>query len=198
MSKFILGLTGGIGSGKSAVSEMFEQKGIEVVDADLVARDVVKPGTNALTEIAQHFGTNILDETGNLRRGVLRDIIFSNPAEKTWLENLLHPLIRQEILQRLEAAPSSYAILSSPLLLETDQHKLVNRILVIDAPESLQLARASQRDQSSEDKIKAIMNTQLSRQQRCALANDIIQNNDSLENLQQQVDHYHQLYLQLI
>ncbi len=197
MSKFIVGLTGGIGSGKSVVSRLFEEKNIAVVDADVVAREVVQPGTHGLLEIIQHFGTSIVDDNGNLLRAQLREIIFSNADEKEWLEKLLHPIINTEIRKQLAAASSRYAILSSPLLLETQQHLLVNRILVIDASEELQIQRAMQRDSNHPELIKAIMNSQLSRQERCAQANDIIQNHGSLDELIEQVEKYHQLYLEL-
>lgn len=197
MSKFIVGLTGGIGSGKSVVSRLFEEKNIAVVDADVVAREVVQPGTHGLLEIIQHFGTGIVDDNGNLLRAQLREIIFSNADEKEWLEKLLHPIINTEIRQQLSLASSRYAILSSPLLLETQQHLLVNRILVVDTSEELQIQRAMQRDNNHPELIKSIMNSQLSRQERCARANDIIQNHGSLDELIEQVEKCHQLYLEL-
>lgn len=197
MSKFIVGLTGGIGSGKSAASKLFEEKNIIVVDADVVAREVVQPGTHGLTEITLHFGKNILDENGHLLRAKLREIIFSNPDEKTWLENLLHPIINTAIRRQLAAATSCYAMLSSPLLLETKQHLLVDRILVIDTSEELQIQRAMQRDNNNPELIKSIMASQLSRQERCASANDIIQNHGGIDELAEQVEKYHQLYLEL-
>jgi dephospho-CoA kinase len=197
MSDFIVGLTGGIGSGKSAVSELFEKKGIKVVDADLVSRQVVEPGTPALARIAEHFGSNILDQEGKLIRSTLRNIIFNNEEEKNWLEHLLHPIMNKEIRQQLTDAQSQYAILSSALLLETHQYKLVDRILVVDASEELQMQRAMRRDNNNPELIKAIMNSQISRQERCARANDIIQNHGEIEELHTQVDKYHQLYLEL-
>ena len=197
MSRFKVGLTGGIGSGKSAVSYRFEKHGIQIIDADLVAREVVQPGTDALKNIIQHFGSTIIDENGNLLRAKLREIIFSNPNEKTWLENLLHPIIRTEIIQQLDKATSHYAILSSPLLLETKQDLLVNRILVVDVSEELQLARASQRDQNNQEQIKAIMKTQLSREKRCAAAHDVIHNHGDMTELDNQVQALHQRYLQM-
>src|SRR3989338_6241173 len=140
-----IGLTGGIGSGKTAATDHFQQLGIAVVDADVVAREVVVPGSPALAQIAEHFGAQILDHSGALDRAQLRKIIFSNPSEKSWLETLLHPLIRTEILRQLEQAHSPYAILVSPLLFETGQHLLVDRTLLIDAPEALQVSRATAR-----------------------------------------------------
>ncbi|WP_039914831.1 dephospho-CoA kinase [Cellvibrio mixtus] len=199
--KLIVGLTGGIGSGKSEVCRRFIAKGITVVDADIVAREVVEPGTPALELISGHFGENILLTTENQRRELnrarLREIIFSNPSEKDWLERTLHPIINQRIREQLKNAAGPYVILASPLLLETRQYLLVDRILVIDASEQLQIERASQRDFSNEAQIKAIMQTQLSRQERCARANDIIQNHGSLIELDEQVGSLHKLYMEL-
>lgn len=193
----IIGLTGGIGSGKSEASKRFAERGIQVVDADVVAREVVAPGQPALAQIAAHFGADILDATGSLNRSKLRAIIFTDPTAKQWLESLLHPIINAAIRRQLADATSVYAILASPLLLETQQFQLVDRILVIDTSEQLQLERASQRDNNNETQIKAIMQTQLSRQERCARATDIIQNHGSIDELDSQVEKLHQLYLQL-
>ena len=193
----IIGLTGGIGSGKSEVSKRFAERGILVVDADIVAREVVNPGSVALAQISARFGADILDTDGNLNRSKLRDIIFSNPTEKQWLESLLHPIINASIRHQLANAASAYAILASPLLLETQQFQLVDRILVIDADEQLQIERASRRDQTNAPQIKAIMQTQISRQERCARANDIIQNQGEVHELDTQVEKLHQLYLEL-
>lgn len=203
-SRFVIGLTGGIGSGKSEVSRRFEDIGIAVVDADIVARQIVEPNTPALRQISEHFGNSILMENGALDRAQLRTIIFSHPEEKKWLENLLHPLIRESIVQQLNVAESPcgdhkspYAILSSPLLLETTQYQLVNRTLVVDAPEELQLARACARDSNNKDQIKAIMATQLSRLARKARADDIIDNSNTLTEIDRQVERLHSHYLTL-
>lgn len=193
--KLIIGLTGGIGSGKSEVSRRFQALGITVVDADDVARQVVEPGQPALLNIAEYFGKDILLANGALNRAKLRGIIFSEPEKKQWLEQLLHPLINFEIRQQLAAARSPYVMLSSPLLLETRQHELVDRILVIDASEALQLARASSRDANNEDQIRAIMKTQLTRDQRIDRADDIIHNHGILLELDDQVSKLHKQYL---
>ena len=193
----LIGLTGGIGSGKSEVSRRFEALGITLVDADLIAREVVTPGSDALKAIQQHFGDQLILPDGNLDRAALRQLIFADAAAKTWLEQLLHPLINQLIRTRLAAASSPYAILSSPLLLETSQYQLVDRILVVDTSEAAQIERASRRDRNQEDQIRAIMATQLSRAERCNLATDIIQNHGELTELDEQVAHLHQLYLEL-
>jgi dephospho-CoA kinase len=193
----VIGITGGIGSGKTAATDRFASHGIEVVDADLMSREVVKPGKPALAAIASRFGANtILLDDGSLNRRQLRQIIFSDPSEKLWLESLLHPLIRDEIVQRLHHCKPPYCLLSSPLLLETDQQTLCNRVLLIDAPEQLQVARTQQRDNTSEDAVKSIMTNQFSRHQRQAVADDIILNNSSLNALYAAVDEQHKKYLE--
>lgn len=193
----IVGITGGIGSGKTAATDRFMQLGVEVVDADLMSREVVKPGMPALAAIAEHFGADaVLLPDGSLDRRALRQRIFSDAAAKHWLEVLLHPLIREEILQRLSRCQPPYCLLSSPLLLETDQHTLCDRVLLIDAPEALQLSRTQIRDQTSEDAVRTIMSNQLSREQRRAAADDIIVNDADLSALHAAVDRQHQRYLE--
>lgn len=192
-----IGLTGGIGSGKSAAADLFAARGINIVDADIAAREVVEPDTVALTAIAEHFGPSILIADGSLNRRALREIIFADAYEKKWLEALLHPAIRTLIKQQLSEATSPYAVLVSPLLLETDQHTLVERVLVIDCPETDQIQRAAARDQSEPDRIKAIMANQLNRDARLAKADDILHNHASLADLEQQVENLHQTYLSL-
>ena len=194
---FTIGLTGGIGSGKSAASERFSRLGIDVVDADDVARAAVTTGSDALAEIGAHFGLDILLASGELNRPRLREIIFSQPEQKEWLESLLHPIINATIRTKLTAATSQYVILSSPLLLETQQHQLVDRILVVDTSEQLQVERAGLRDRNNEAQIKAIMNNQLSRLDRCNRANDIIQNHGDIVELDEQISKLHELYLEL-
>lgn len=197
MGKMIVGLTGGIGSGKSEVSRRFELLGITVIDADIIAREVVAPGSEALTAITKHFGQRILNHDKTLNRGKLRELIFENNEEKKWLENLLHPIIRTETIAQLERSKSPYSILSSPLLLETTQHELVDRILVIDAHEDLQLARASARDANSAEQIKKIMATQMQRSERCAKADDIIHNHGDFQELDVKIKDLHNYYLDL-
>lgn len=193
----IIGLTGGIGSGKSEVSSRFEKLGITIVDADVVAREVVDIGSLSLKIITEHFGTKVIKQDGALDRQKLRELIFDNPLEKTWLENLLHPIIRNETIRQLNQSKSPYAILVSPLLLETSQHELVDRILVVDADENLQLERASLRDANNIEQIKKIMATQMDRSARCAKADDIIHNNGNIQELELQIQHLHQRYLEL-
>lgn len=193
----IVGLTGGIGSGKSEVSSRFAKLGVNIIDADVVAREVVALGSHSLKAIAEHFGSHILKQDGTLDRQKLRELIFENLSEKTWVENLLHPVIRSEIIDQINKSTSIYTILSSPLLLETSQHELVDRILVVDADEKLQLARASLRDLNNTEQIKKIMSTQMKRPARCAKADDIIHNHGGIEELELQIHQLHSRYLEL-
>jgi len=193
----IIGLTGGIGSGKTTVSNLFSELGITVVDADIAAREVVEPGSTALKEIQAHFGDGTINPDGSLNRQALREQVFNNETERHWLEALLHPLIKKRLERQLKTTHSMYAILSSPLLLETDQHQLTQRILVIDVPEALQLDRASSRDQNSREQIKAIMAAQMDRKARCERADDIILNDSDTDQLKAKVLSLHQRYLEL-
>ncbi len=179
----LVGLTGGIGSGKSEVGRLFEELGIRVVDADQVAREVVEPGQPALARIVEHFGPEVLVSDQTLNRRRLRDIVFAQPSEREWLEALLHPLINTEIQSQLAEAASPYALLMSPLLLETGQDEWVDRVLVVDAPEAVQLARVSRRDGVAEEQIEAIMTRQMGRDERLARADDVIENHQGLEHL---------------
>lgn len=194
---YVVGLTGGIGSGKSAAAAAFAELGITVVDADWAARVVVQPGMPVLAQIAGHFGAEVLQEDGGLDRARLRGIVFDNETERRWLEQLLHPLIREEILHRLAAAQSPYAILESPLLIESGQYQLVDRICVVDLPETLQIARAGARDGADPEQIRKIMAAQLSREERLARADDVLDNSGAPEALQQKVMALHGQYLLL-
>ncbi|MEZ5530249.1 MAG: dephospho-CoA kinase [Porticoccaceae bacterium] len=194
-SRYIIGLTGGIGSGKSAVANEFLNLGITVVDADQAAREAVFPGTPALKAIAEHFGNGILLPNGSLDRAALREIVFANPTERLWLQALLHPIIRKIVIDALNRAASPYVILESPLLLETDQHTLTNRVLVVDVPEELQIKRAGQRDNNNEEQIRAIMASQMARPDRLARADEVVDNSGTPEELGQAVLKLHQQYL---
>ena len=193
----VIGLTGGIGSGKSAVSNLFEQKGITIVDADIVAREVVEPGTQALKKISEHFGSDILTTRGTLNRPTLREIIFNDPTEKAWLEALLHPLIGESIFTQLHESTSPYTLFVSPLLLESKQKDLCQRILVIDAPESLQIARTTKRDNNDESLVQSSIDSQMPRQKRIKDADDIIINDQDFTHLENEVDKLHACYLKL-
>jgi len=192
---YVVGVTGGIGSGKSAATAEFEKLGITVVDADVVSRQVVMPGSPCLQAIAEHFGGDLLTDKGELDRKALRQKIFSDPAEKDWLNNLLHPAIRKEILAQLAQASSPYVILAAPLLLENNLDKYCHRVVVVDVPEELQLQRTIQRDDSPKEEVEAIMKAQLSREKRLLKADDILNNEGSLDALRRQVNQLHQRYL---
>ncbi len=194
---WILGLTGGIGSGKSAAAEHFISLGVHVVDADHAARWVVEPGRPALAEIAEHFGPGVLQGNGQLDRAALRKLIFEVPEQRLWLEALLHPLIAEEIVEHLGKAQSPYAILVSPLLIESGQHSMTQRVLVIDAPEQLQIERTLQRDQTSEQQVQAILKAQSSRQDRVSHADDVVVNDRDLAWLHSEIERLHHFYLTL-
>ena len=193
---FIIGITGGIGSGKSAATQWFESQGITVVDADIVAREVVEPGQPTLQKIQQTFGDWVLLEDGSLDRRALREHIFQSPEARQNLEEITHPAIRQSIIQQLQDAQSPYVILVSPLLFETNQHELVHHTLLVDADERTQLERASQRDGQSKEQIQKIIAAQMSRAQKQKLANDIVLNDGLLEHLHNQLKPLHFSYLQ--
>ena len=193
--KFIIGVTGGIGAGKTAATDAFAALGVDVIDADVVARQVVEAGSETLGKIAQHFGQSILLADGGLNRAKLREIIFSDVEQKDWLNNLMHPAIRQALIEQLTQAASKYVILSAPLLLENKLEVMVDRVAIIDVPESLQLKRASGRDGVERSQIQAIMDSQISRSARLRKADDVIDNTGDLSSLRAQVSDLHKGYL---
>lgn len=193
----IVGLTGGIGSGKTVASDWLAEQGIEVVDADQVAREIVAPGEPALNAISRHFGPGILLSDGSLNRAALRQRVFSDPAERAVLESITHPAIRERILRHLQAAASAYTVLVSPLLFETGQAGFCGRTIVIDVEEATQKARASTRDGVSEAQIASIMAVQMSREERLKRADDIIVNQGDREDLYLQLEHLHRQFLAL-
>lgn len=193
----VIGLTGGIGSGKTEVSHLFAKRGVTIIDTDLIARHVVLPNQPAWQTIIEHFGSDILLEDQTLNRRLLRDKIFTNKEERHWLESLLHPLIRQEMHQKIQAAKSPYVIAVIPLLIETKPNPLIDRVLVVDTTEELQLARTTRRDQVDAAAIKAIMEQQTSRQQRLSYADDVIENSGDLAQLGLAVEDLHHKYLQI-
>ena len=191
----IIGLTGGIGSGKTAVSDTFKSLGIDIVDADVSSRRVVEKGQPALDDIQAHFGDGILDSENNLDRAKLREIIFKNPQERVWLEKLLHPKIAKHIKDQLENSDSPYCILVSPLLLETEQKSYCSFVLVVDVPEESQIARTAKRDGVSEEQVKNIISAQIDREKRLEQADEIIINDGSMEELKEKVVVLHTKYL---
>ena len=198
---YVVGLTGGIGSGKSTIAELFAELGVPVIDADLVARQVVEKGSPLLAEIAAHFGPEILLEDGALNRAALREKVFNHESEKQWLNQLLHPAIRHEMLRQLAAQQAPYCIFMVPLLIENNLTALCQRVLVVDVSEQTQMTRASQRDNNQLALIKNIMQSQVSRSERLQHADDVINNDtdlsESLPQLKQKVLDLHHLYLQL-
>ncbi|MDP5065240.1 MAG: dephospho-CoA kinase [Haliea sp.] len=193
----IIGVTGGIGSGKSAVTDRFAHLGVTVVDADLAARVVVEPGTAALTAIAERFGASLLQTDGSLDRAAMRRIVFADPSQRAWLEALTHPLIGEEIRRQLAASRSPYTVLSSPLLLESaTQRTLANLVVVVDVPEAVQLSRTVQRDSNDEAQVRRIMAAQLPREARLALADIVIDNSGPLDTLDTLVAELHKEFLQ--
>ena len=191
----IIGLTGGIGSGKTAVSDTFKSLGIDIVDADVSSRRVVEKGQPSLDDIQAHFGDGILDSENNLDRAKLREIIFKNPQERVWLEKLLHPKIAKHIKDQLESSNSPYCILVSPLLLETEQKSYCSFVLVVDVPEESQIARTAKRDGVSEEQVKNIISAQIDREKRLEQADEIIINDGSMEELKEKVVVLHTKYL---
>ena len=190
-------LTGGIASGKSTASEHFEQLGVTVIDADLISRELVQPGEAALARIVQHFGRDILNADGRLNRPALRTRVFAQPQERRILEEILHPMIRQRMLERAEIATSPYVILVVPLYVETGQAYPCERVLLIDSPEQLQKARLTARDASKEDQIEQLLAAQATRQQRLTVADDVICNDGNPDQLRQAVEKIHHRYLHL-
>jgi dephospho-CoA kinase len=196
----VAGLTGGIGSGKSAASDCFISLGVPVIDADRVARLVVEPGSEALDKIAAHFGDHVIQANGNLDRAALRRIVFDKERERNWLEALLHPLIRDHILDTLEQLDEqghAYAILASPLLLETDQHLLISKVVVVDAPEALQISRTMARDNIEEAQVRQILAAQMQREERLKHADFVLDNSGNEDQLRESVNALHPQLLQL-
>ncbi len=202
MSNYVVGISGGIGSGKTTVTDLFAKYGIEVIDADVIARQVVEPGSPALKAIVHKFGQFVLNESGGsssgtLDRAKLRNLVFNNIETKNWLNQLLHPAIRQQMLLQTKQAKSAYCLLSVPLLVESKLYEQVDRVVIVDVDEQTQLQRTLLRDKTNEQQILAIMSAQATRQQRLAVADDIIDNNGKADDLAEQVAQLHKKYLQI-
>ncbi|MCU7919857.1 MAG: dephospho-CoA kinase [Candidatus Thiodiazotropha sp. (ex Epidulcina cf. delphinae)] len=193
----VVALTGGIGSGKSAVASHLESLGAPVIDADALAHQLVKPGSPALLEIQATFGDQMVDAQGQLDRSALRGIVFDNQEQRKRLEGILHPRIRQAMEAWLEQQSAPYVVLVIPLLFETGQTTLAERVLVVDCDESLQIERVANRDQLPMQQIQRIMASQVGRKTRLAGADDVIENNGSLEALIEATNRLHQYYLEL-
>lgn len=197
INNWVLGLTGGIGCGKTAVSNMLEALDICVVDADIIARQVVEPGSEGLKAIVAHFGADILLADGNLNRSALRELVFSNNEHKNWLNTLLHPLIRQQIITDLNNATSPYVVLVAPLLFENSLDKYCNRTLLIDVPKNVQIERTVKRDNISLEQVNSIIAAQMSREQKQQQADDILNNDRSLTLVKHDLIALHKGYLKL-
>lgn len=196
MAKWILGLTGGIGAGKTTVSDFLNRLGIVVVDADIVAREVVEPGSDGLAAIVAHFGEQILTTEGTLDRQALRETIFSDEKEKLWLNALLHPMIREQLLAQLTRAQSDYVILSAPLLFENGLEQYCDKTLLVDVPVEVQIARTCKRDNSQRQQIERIIEAQMSRADKRDKADFILDNDQPIEAMHKQLNTLHQTFLQ--
>jgi len=196
MSNWILGLTGGIGAGKTLVSNHLASLDIEIVDADVIARDVVAIGSDGLNAIDQHFGHAILLDDGSLNRAKLREIIFADSEQKNWLNNLLHPLIRQNITEQLTNAKSPYVVLSAPLLFENKLDALCDHTLLVDVPVEVQLARTANRDSVSTEQVKNIIAAQMSREDKLQKADSILDNHREISSVLLDVEELHHAFLQ--
>jgi len=197
MAPFVVGLTGGIGSGKTAVADRFQALGIHVVDGDQASRAVLAPGQPALAAVAEHFGAELIQADGTLNRAALRARVFADDGERCWLEQLTHPLMGAWLAGQIAAATSPYCLLVNPLLVESGQAGRCHRVLVVDAPESAQLERTMARDGGSESQVRAIMAAQADRQRRLAAADEIIVNDRALADLDAEVARLHEQYLEL-
>ncbi|EPB5913782.1 dephospho-CoA kinase [Citrobacter amalonaticus] len=195
--RYTVALTGGIGSGKSTVANAFADLGIQIIDADIIARQVVEPGKPALDAIAAHFGPELIAADGTLHRRLLRERIFADPQEKAWLGALLHPLIQQETQRQLQQATSAYVLWVVPLLVENGLYRQANRVLVVDVTPETQLTRTMQRDDVTRAHVEQILAAQATREARLAVADDVIDNNGAPDSIMSDVARLHARYLQL-
>ncbi|MEZ8581778.1 dephospho-CoA kinase [Vibrio splendidus] len=192
----IIGLSGGIASGKTTVANLFnEHFNIDIVDADIVAREVVAVGSDGLKQITDRFGETILLEDESLNRSKLRELIFSDPTEKQWLNDLLHPMIRNKIDSDLSKVTSPYGLLVAPLLVENQMQSMADRVLIVDVPTEVQIERTMSRDNVSREQVASILKSQASREQRLAVADDVIKNHTKNQELLPQITDLHQKYL---
>ena len=192
-----IGLTGGIASGKSTVAQEFTELGVPVIDADAAARTVVAPDTPGLAQVIERFGPGVLAENGDLDRRALRDLIFSDPSSRRDLERILHPLIRADMEKSANQAIGPYVVMAIPLLIEGGPSDRVDRILVVDVDEAVQLRRVMERDGCTSKQAQAILASQAARSARLAAADDVLLNAGTVTDLRQAVDRLHERYLQL-
>ncbi len=194
----IIGLTGGIGSGKSVASDKFASLGITVVDADVASRTVVEPGKPALQEIESHFGSEIITEDGQLDRAKLREIIASDAEERKWLESVLHPRIGEQIAKEISESTSPYTLFVAPLLLETNSQEMCARVVVVDVPNDVQVERTAKRDKVPTDQVEQMVSAQMEREKRLEKADDVLLNTSTIEELEKKVEQLHKKYLQMV
>lgn len=192
-----IGLTGGIASGKSMVADIFADKGVPVIDTDVIAREVVEPGQPALQEIEGAFGSQVLADDGRLDRRRLREIVFADDGKRKQLETILHPRIRDAAIRQSEIAGGDYQLIVVPLLVESPMKAMMDRIVVVDCSEETQLARLTERDAESELQARRMIAAQSSRHDRLAIADDVVDNDGSRDETAAQVDKLHRLYTKL-
>lgn len=188
----LIGLTGGIGSGKTAAANHFESLGIDIVDADLASRAVVEPGQPALDSIAGHFGRAIIGADGGLDRAQLRKLVFAEESERKWLQRLLHPLISEYLAQQIRESTSTYCLLVNPLLLESGQSQWCKKIIVVDTPLETQIQRTMSRDDNNREQVQSIVNAQMSRDDRLSAADFVLLNDQGIDELNTNVENIHQ------
>jgi dephospho-CoA kinase len=193
----IIGLTGGVGCGKSAVAKLFRERGAPIIDADVITRELVARGSPVLPQITEAFGAGVLQPDGELHRRALRRIVFERPEARRRLEAILHPRVRAEIVARVQRLSAPYCVVVIPLLVESRMTDLVDRVLVVDCDEAQQIARVSARDHCSEDEVRSIIATQAARETRLAAANDVLLNAGELPDLAAGVRRLHERYLAL-
>ena len=194
----IIGLTGGIGSGKSVASDKFKSLGVAVVDADVASRTVVEPGKPALKEIEDHFGSGIITAEGKLDRNNLREIIATDPEERKWLESVLHPKIGEQITKEISESTSVYTLFVAPLLLETNSQEMCSRVVVVDVPKDVQIRRTAKRDKVSPNQVEQMVAAQMEREKRLEKADDVLLNSGTIEDLEKQVEELHKKYIQMV
>lgn len=195
--KYCVGLTGNIGSGKSTAAKMFSQLGINVINADKISRQITQPGTDAYEQIRTHFGDEAIQNDNTLNRSYLRELIFKNPSERKWMEELLHPIIRAKMKKMVDLSSSPYSIIEVPLRLEKNTYPYIQRILLITAPEEVQIARVRARDNCSVEQAKTILATQPPLEERINHADDYIENTISIAELRIKIKALHDMYLHL-
>lgn len=191
-----IGLTGGIASGKSTVADLFADRGATIIDTDVIAREVVMPGQPALREIAEEFGDSVLTDTGELDRAAMRRVVFADDTRRQELESILHPRIREETWRQADLAEGPYQLIVVPLLAESPMRHSMDRVLVVDVPESVQLERLLARDKGDAEQARRMIDAQASREERLAIADDVIRNDGSLADTEKQVDDLHRQYLE--